>query len=508
MNIRPKSVICFALGTFAVLFLPCPDLGWSVISNSIFTTLDCAPRISASTKKRIVRVERGLIGPVRIAGETNAAMSLPDRMAHCKIPGVSIAVLDSGILVWAKGYGQTGLVDGSSVDTNTIFQAASISKPVTAIAFLRLVDRGTVDLDSDIRERPRSWHIPSLVNGSASPITLRATLSHTAGFSVHGFSGYSRSTPLPSTEQILNGRPPANNQPVMLSFPAGQWHYSGGGYIVDQQLLEDATRQSFASAVEDLVLRPAGMVHSGFWQPLPARLQGHAARGYDSEGREIEGHWMVFPELAAAGLWTTPSDLVALMSKLIYQNGAAGRPGLLSSKSLDEMLTPVAGGYGLGWYVAGVGEEVRISHGGSNPGFESLIVYYPYLGRGAAVRTNGELGSDLTSEIMRSIALEYRWPDYVPPVRNIVSVSPAILKNYAGRYEYEAATAFIFVLTEASGRLYVEAPNMPRFELLPLSERRFIMRNGWEIEFELGGDSKVTSMLFNNGMRAKRIASP
>ena len=221
----------------------------------------------AAVPVRIAAVERGLTSAVVLAGTPAAPRTIDAEMNRLHVHGVSVAVLHGGAIDWSKGYGVTRL-DGPPVTADTLFQAGSISKPVTALAALRLVARHRLTLDGDVNDTLVGWHLPT---PAGQHVTLRQLLSHTAGTTVHGFPGYAAGVPVPSVDDVLAGRPPANTQGVVVdTAPGTAWRYSGGGYTVVQKLIGDVTGLPFAQVLRDEVLRPAGMTHSSFAQPLDA----------------------------------------------------------------------------------------------------------------------------------------------------------------------------------------------------------------------------------------------
>src|SRR5919108_1750591 len=295
-----------------------------------------APALEA----RIARIESGLRFPVAIRGKTPPRMRLDQRMLVHKVPGVSIAVIDSFRIVWARGYGVREAGGSDSVTTETLFQAASISKPVAALAALRLVQEGVLDLDEDVNRKLKSWKIPESPFTATQPVTLRRLLSHSAGLTVHGFRGYAATEAVPTFLQIVNGEAAANSRAIRVdTFPGARWRYSGGGYTVMQQVLVDVSGKSFPELMRTKVLNPLGMTRSTYEQPLPPHLLGTAASGHRSDGTVVPGKWHTYPEMAAAGLWTTPTDLARYAIEI--QLSRAGRSNkILSTAIVNEMLSP------------------------------------------------------------------------------------------------------------------------------------------------------------------------
>ncbi|MFK7817287.1 MAG: serine hydrolase domain-containing protein, partial [Planctomycetaceae bacterium] len=266
---------------------------------------------------------------------------LPKRLTQLlektETPGASVAVVKNGKVIWAAGVGQSRSEEGKAVTEATLFQAASISKPVTALAALRLVQKGVIDLDKPINSQLQAWKVPNSGKAKGDPITLRHILSHTAGLTVHGFAGYRVGKPVPTLIQVLNGQQPANSSRVRANRTSGtKYKYSGGGYCVAQLLIQEKTNKAFAAAMNDLVLKPLQMKASTYQQPLPAALHdraasGHRSRSFFRKGSVVRGEWHVYPEQAAAGLWTTPSDLARFL--IAVQRAYAGKPdSILNNK--------------------------------------------------------------------------------------------------------------------------------------------------------------------------------
>ena len=262
-------------------------------------------------EQRIQRVETGLIPRDGPKGKNPLAQNLIDRMHHYNVPGVSIAVIDNGTIDWARGYGFADVGTNQKVDVDTLFQAASISKPVTAVAALHFVEEGKLALDEDVNRKLVSWKVPENEYTKTEKVTLRRILSHSAGLTVHAVAGYAAGEPVPSLIDILNGKKGTYSEPVVVDFvPGSKMRYSGGGFCVLQQLLVDITGKSFPALMQETVLSKLGMSNSTFDQPLAASESVYAATGYDEQGAPVRGRWRVYPEMAPAGLWTTSSDLV------------------------------------------------------------------------------------------------------------------------------------------------------------------------------------------------------
>jgi CubicO group peptidase (beta-lactamase class C family) len=354
-----------------------------------------------------------LILPVRSAFADLVDDTVEAALSRRNIPGMSIAVIDGGRIVKAQGYGVLELGRADRVTPETLFQAASISKPVAALGALRLVADGKLSLDADINSALSSWRLPESEFTKEQKVTLRRILSHQAGLTVSGFGGYGPDQPLPALPQILDGLPPANSAAVRVdAVPGSGWRYSGGGYTVLQQAMIDASGQPFAEYMRQAVLEPLGMRASRFEQPLTVARADLAAHGYGWPRRHFPGGARIYPELAAAGLWTTPSDLARFAIGI--QESLAGRANLvISTDRTREMLTRQKHDSALGFFVYGSGRAQRFAHGGRNAGFDSQLVAYLEEGKGAIVMLNANDRHGRTiKEVLNAIAIQYDWPEH------------------------------------------------------------------------------------------------
>jgi CubicO group peptidase (beta-lactamase class C family) len=333
-------------------------------------------------------------------------------MKHYGVPGVSVAVFKDRRILWARGFGLADSETGRPVSEDTLFQAASISKPVAGLGALRLVEEGAIDLDRDVNEYLESWKVPAGKQSAKNPVTLRGLLNHTAGMTVHGFPGYPASAELPTLTQILNGEPSANSIPIRNELtPGTERRYSGGGYTVMQRLMTDVTGKDFPSLLQEKIFGPLGLKNSTFRQPLPKSRRPQASSAHDSRGQRIEGLYLTYPEMAAAGLWTTPSDLAEVAIEV--QRCLRGESNRVLSRAMTEqMLEPGLEGHGLGFATVELGGHRYFEHSGGNKGFRCILIASRGGGFGAAIMTNGDRGHDLYNELLRSIAEEYGWPGF------------------------------------------------------------------------------------------------
>jgi CubicO group peptidase (beta-lactamase class C family) len=466
-----------------------------------------ASQTESGLAERIKRVEEGLLPPVIIKGQPPAQTGITERMAFYKVPGVSLAVINGGVIEWARGYGVVEAGTARPVTIETLFQAASISKPVAAMGALRLVEEGKLSLDEDINKYLTSWKVPENEFTKEKKVTLRGLLSHSAGMTVHGFRGYQSDEPAPALLQVLNGEKPANSAPIRVDIlPGSRWRYSGGGISVMQQMIIDVTGKPFPEFMRRAVLDKLGMKHSTYEQPLPKTFSRNVAAGHRATGEIIKGKWHTYPEMAAAGLWTSASDLARFAIEI--QKSKAGKSNrVLSAGMTNQMLTLVKGDYGLGVGLRGAGNTLSFAHGGSNEGFRCFLFAYAETGQGMVVMTNGDGGAPLANEIIRSIAREYGWPDYTVKERVLARVDPKIFASYTGQYTLRGSSVTI---TTDNGKLYIQAPPFgpDKIEIYPESETKYFVLLQ-EVTFTFIKDEKgqVTELLVElqgQSQRAKK----
>jgi CubicO group peptidase (beta-lactamase class C family) len=391
------------------------------------------PTPPAALTDKMTAVETRLREKVQIEGMANSLFTLAERMEHYQVPGVSIAVIEDGKVAWAKGYGMANTRTGSLVDTLTLFQAGSISKPVAAMGALALADQGILTLDGDINTWLQEWKVTDNDLTASEKVTLRRLVTHTAGLTVHGFPGYHPDILLPTTRDVLMGA--GNTAAVVVdATPGSLWRYSGGGYTVMQLAVEDLTGIPFETFLQQTVLLPLGMMQSTYSNPLPEERHAQASAAYDRSGNLIPGSWHNYPEKAAAGLWTTPLDLARYL--IAIQEAVAGKPHpVLSERMIQAMLQPDQNNWGLGPALSGEGDLQRFGHGGKNAGFTNNMTAFVSEGKGAIVMTNADRGNGLIQEVLQAIAEVYQWPDYAVTRKTIAQLTPAQQRQIAGTYQ-------------------------------------------------------------------------
>ena len=458
------------------------------------------------TSNRIDHILRGLRPPVTIKNRPPQRWTLAERMAALHVPGVSIAIIDGGRLVWAGGFGIKDSGSTDRVNASTLFQAQSISKAVTATAMMRLVEFGQLSLDEDVNNYLKTWRVPVNEFNSKEKVTLRRIASHNAGITVGGFGGYRLGDPIPTLVQILDGQKPANNPPVRVdAIPGSISRYSGGGYLVMQQVMTDVTGESFSSLMRRLVLGPAQMTSSTFEQPLSERQRKQAASGHDSAGMVMKGKWPIQPELAAAGLWTTPTNLAKWIIEIA--NAWNGRPSkLLSKKTASEMLTMQKPPFGLGLVLKGKDRAISFGHSGANLGFRAEFEMYPAVGKGAVLVTNGDLGGYLIDEIFLSIGAEYDWPARRQSEREALTLSARDVDGLVGTYSAPGPFGPVpYEVSREGDRLFGELKGFsPKSEIFAESTDKFFSVYGYPLVFDRDSSGRAVKVTLGGEIEAVR----
>ncbi|MCB1605470.1 MAG: serine hydrolase [Xanthomonadales bacterium] len=434
-----------------------------------------------------------------ITGAEPQPETLNQRMLVHQTPALSVAVIADGEIEWTHAWGMADVAAKLPASSDTLFQAASISKLFAAMTALSLVEDGSLSLDGDVNDQLKRWKLPESAFSTEQPVSVRLILGHRAGLSVWGFEGYGPGAEIPDAVALLDGS--GNSDPVRLFQPPGQgWRYSGGGYQILQVLMEDVSKQGFAELVRQRVLKPLKMRSSSYAQPLSAEQRKRAAVGYESLLQPVAGGAHVYPELAAAGLWTTPADLARFVIAVQQMNaGERGEP--LSRERTQSMLTRGDGGHGLGPQLSDDG--LRFQHGGSNAGFRCFL-FGSLDGRyGAVLMTNGDGGAKLYGEVLHALARQYGWPGFDPEVKSPIRMSADALGVFAGRYQVPD----IGVLTLRAGDDALIATSTffaGETTLLPEGPTRFFdkgNRQGFEFELDQG---KVIAVSIAGRIRALR----
>jgi CubicO group peptidase (beta-lactamase class C family) len=460
-------------------------------------------RMKPATAKRIKSVEKGLMRTVYLKGLPNEKLTLEERMAFYRVPGVSIAVIDKKTVEWAKAYGEKDNQTHQPLTVETLFQGGAFSQMITGAVVSVLAERGVVALDEDAAAGLKSWKFPPEFDRRNHSLDLRSLLAHGAGLSDQILLGYGADEPRPDLAHMLAGAAPASNGPLWVA-PArsgiSRTRFAEAGYVVLEAFLADRTGRPFAGLARELVLSPAGMNGSTFETPLPDALRARAATGHLREGRPVAGLWKYFPAAAAKGLWTTPSEFAGFLLDLLRSaDSEEGR--ILSTAAARAMLSSDLENYGAGFLVDGSGDDIQFKLRGKTEGFACLMILYPVRGQGAVIMSNSDNGFPLIEEILCALSTVYQWPHYRPEEKQVLRLDPDTYRSFAGRYEvgpdyfldvtWEDYYLIIQPTGQAATRFYAEGQTL-FYSTDPYIRIQFLRDKGpvdglvlWQQDFEL-----------------------
>lgn len=449
---------------------------------------------SDSIADKIKQVESSLSNPVYFEGDST--WTIEERMKHYGVPGVSIAVIYDGRIAWTKQYGVMDKESQKPVDSLTLFQAGSISKPVAAYGALRLVDQNKINLDADVNNYLESWKLPDSEFTKEKKVAMKHLLNHSGGLTVHGFLGYSPDLPVPSLVQVLKGEAPANSPTIFVDkVPEESFRYSGGGYCIAQQMMIDIEGKPFPQIMTELVLQPLGMENSSYDQPLNEPQLSFAATGYLPDGSQTKGKRHTYPEMAAAGLWTTAGDLAKFAIDLQETNKGASKK-VLTQATANKMLTPFVEDFvGLGIFINKKKDETYFGHGGWDEGFSSELIAHKDKGYGVVILTNSN-HPDFISELIRSVAISYKWDNFVPTYEQL-NLDPIKANEITGRYRINN-DRFTHVFLD-DNKLYRKSFADKPIELIRISDSSYVTRQNEQIiQFKLNAETGDTELLIIN----------
>ncbi len=451
-----------------------------------------------SIEQKIKEVENGLTKAEFVTkGEAFIKGDVYDRMKERRVNGVSVAVVNNGKIEWMKGYGIKDADNtADSVSPGTLFQLASIGKIITTLAALHLVKEEKISLDEDVNNKLKSWKVPDNQFTSEKKVTLRTLLSHSAGLTDdYGFEGYYPSATIPSLQQVLNAEKPANNKKKLVpaAVPGSKERYSGGGFIIIQQLIEDITGMPFRQYVERVVFQPISMTNTTYDHQPDINLKKDIARGHQANGKtDKKRKYNVYPEMAAAGPWTTAEDAAKLLIEI--QKESNGQSELVLNTALTkEMLTPQINNTGLGMHLLGSDKCLSFWHSGNNAGYVALL-YGITEGKGAVVLTNSDGGEWFCLEMIRSIANAYNWP--VMQTKTIAPLTESEKVKYAGNYKSANNTEAKIEIAGNDLRLKMGGGN--GFALLQLTDGLFTIQEAKDrlrISFERDASGNIISLI-------------
>lgn len=434
-------------------------------------------------EEKIKQVENNIYPLLQIENSIYRPSTIEKRLKELGINGVSIAVINNYKLDWAKGYGMADVKTNTPVSVYTLFLAGSISKSVNAMGVLKLADQNKIDLHKNINEYLKSWKFPADSFTKGKNISIANLLSHSAGLSVHGFPGYAPGDSIPSVQQILDGKRPANTAAVRSLFePGTKFKYSGGGTTISQLIVSDVTGMPYENFMQKEVLLKLGMNSSTFKQPYAVGEWKNYATAYKGDGKEVKGRFHVYPEMAAAGLWTNPTDL----SKFIIETQLSyleRSNKVLSKDATNRMLTfHVDSSVGLGVFFNKESGKQFFSHGGADEGFRAMYFGSFEDGYGAVIMVNSDNGK-IMNEIMHSIQEVYNWPKQIKlNKRKTILLPNDSLKLFAGMYYFDDGDSANIIVQPDGAYVTLNNESLARMYFTS-SDSFFTFRYPYKFEF-------------------------
>jgi CubicO group peptidase (beta-lactamase class C family) len=458
------------------------------------------------TRSRIKSLEKGLYRAVYFKGQRPEKLRLLDRMAFYKVPGLTLAVMDRFQIEWVKTYGYKDIVQYRKLTPETAFQAGDLSQPVSATVAVQLVEEKRLDLN----EQLGVYFVETAFAGrkfkpSVSILMdLASLLNHTSGFYPWNSSGYSRTSAIPDLAQVLRGEEPAQNYNSFRGFdPEAGTRFSDFNYVLLEKYLEDRTGRKLAELAKEKIFERLALNNTFFGLPVSEDI----ASGHMREGPEVDGIWYKYPEQAARGLWSTPSDYLRFVVELV-ECARGKKDGLVSPELARQMLSPQAPGSGYGFRLEGEHEKFKIYMKGKTRGYRSALLIYPYLSQGVVVMTNSENGGVLIDEVLRGLSAIYDWPDFKPEEKTLFRLDSSIYKQYCGCYQvndsyfldvsYENYYLIVHPTGQSPTKFYVETQSI-FFSVDP-----FI-----RIKFNFDENNQVTGLVLwqeDYEVRAKKIS--
>lgn len=379
---------------------------------------------------------RGLTAP------DGTVRTLEQAMADRGLAGLSVAVVEDGEIAWTGTWGVRSLRTGEPVDDETVFNLASISKPITALVAAILAEKGLIDLNLPVARYLERWTLPDNELTRAAPISLFHLFSHTAGTSQHGFRDFYLDQPLPTLVEVLEGGDLPGTAPITVNFePGTNWRYSGGGYVIAQIAIEDHLGRSLADLAAEHLFEPLGLANTTMRQHGEPGFPTNVARAHDANGEQVGPTGLpICPQLSASGVWSTPRDMARLV--IAMQRALAGHDGGVISPAVarlttDIVTTKVMGGWSVGWARGHYhGNRDWFWHGGANTGTGGHVYGSMDGGVGLVILGNGpnSVREPLLAELRESILTSHGWRQPLPAPEPALAVAPGFATQVVGRY--------------------------------------------------------------------------
>ena len=414
------------------------------------------------------QLETGIRGQVRFTGEPETFRTINEKLTEYNIPAISLTLITQGKIEWSETYKNASFAELDHLDCSSIFQAASLSKPVTFLAAVRMQAVGKIDLDEDIQNYLNEFVIPAGKQSAENPVTFRNIFSHTSGISAGGYQGYSRDEPMPEDIEVLKGSEGVNTPAIEVVNPPNEsLAYSGGAYTLAELALQDIFQDDFSNIMNEWILKPAGMNDSEFTQPLPESDSGRVARGYTNSGEEVEGGWRNHPEQAAAGLWSTSIDLAKFLIEIYhaYQDDSS----IFSPSDIQTLISHERDGLAYGFIVSRTEDDLSITHYGGNVGYRTGMTISLSNGNGLVYLINSDNGGGLGNELLLSASQVYDWAHFKQTEVQREEVDSEILAGLSGEYVWNNQIDLSIMYNETTNRISLMFPNGDKYELTPVT---------------------------------------
>lgn len=451
-------------------------------SNAPGANEDCINKEGTPHK---VQLEKGIRDKVKFLGEPEDLSTISNKMLEYKIPALSLTVISNGKIEWSDIYRNINFPETNNLNCSSIFQAASLSKPVTFLAALRMYSAGKIDMDKNIQEYLRDFVLPQGKQTAKNPVTFRNIFAHTSGINPGGYAGYARKLQMPSDLEVLKGGKGINTPAIeVLTPPNETLAYSGSGYTLAELALQDIFKDEFPNIMQKWILKPAGMEHSEFTQPLPASDSVHVAKAHTQSGEIIEGGWKNYPQQAAAGLWSNSVDLAKFLIEIYraYQ----GENSIFSQADIKSIISHERDGSVYGFHFNRSGDDISLTHYGGNAGYRSGMTISLTSGNGLVYLINSNNGEAMGNELLLSASQVYGWKHFQQINVRREQVEPQVLKELVGKYKWNNQIDLSITFDESSNKISLHFPNGDEYKLTPVigDELDFIHPNtGFRVSF-------------------------
>ncbi len=471
--------------SFVLIFIGSCSFSPKNSNNSLSHDVNEDCIIQKESVERKMQLENGICGQVKFLGEDENFSSISDKMSEYNIPGLSLAIINQGKIEWTDIYKNANFPEEQHLNCSSIFQTASLSKPVTFLAALRMQSAGEIDLDENIQKYLKDFVLPHGKQTKENPVTFRNIFSHTSGISAGGYEGYARNRSIPSDLDILRGSEGVNTPAIEVSTPPNETlAYSGGGYTLAELALQDIYNDEFSNIMKKWILEPVGMQNSEFTQPLPDSKGNQVAKGHTQSGDVLDGGWRNHPEQAAAGLWSNATDMAKFLIEIYkaYQ----GRSSLFTQSDIQSIIKHERDGHVYGFILNRTGNDVSITHYGGNVGYRTGMTISLTSGNGLVYLTNSDNGGALGNELLLSASRVYDWQHFKQTNVRRKQVSSEVLKGLEGKYKWNNQIDLSITFDEKNNLISLYFPNGDAYKLTAIvgDNLEFINPNtGVEISF-------------------------